>query len=477
MTAKRRANRHPPGSVFDGKFKIERELGHGGMGFVLAAMHLGLDERVALKLLLPELADDETTVMRFMREAKAASKIRGEHVGRVFDVGRDPDGIPYLVLEYLDGEDLGRTSKTIGRMPVTTAVDYVLQACQAIAQAHALGIVHRDIKPSNLFLTKRIDGSACVKVLDFGISKQLEPGPEEAVMTQTKEVFGSPMYMSPEQLRASREVDARADIWAIGVVLYELLAGATPFDGESVMAIGGAILHGAPASLKAKRPDVPARLEATILRCLQKKPDDRFQTIADLASALRPFASPSAQAIADAMKHIPPPRSSRPSFPDSIPPDDPSSDPTLYVAGGDETLGSWSSKTSGSGRFAGYILPVLAALVVATIIAGGAVVVRMRKPIETTTAAPPPVLTTTEASPAPAAPPPPAPPKTSEPALSAAAEVSSPRAAVAAAKPRPSAPPRASATTTTVTSAPPPPASSARPASTIVRDRHAKDDE
>jgi serine/threonine-protein kinase len=208
------------GRVLLGKYRIEHVLGHGGMGMVLGARHLELGELFALKLLLPHALADEDLKHRFAREARAAARLKGEHAARVHDIGRLEDGAPYMVMEYLEGTDLRALLRARGPLPAAEAVDYMLQACHAIREAHALGIVHRDLKPANLFLARRPDGSACMKVLDFGISKEL--GSVAGDLTKTGELLGSPLYMSPEQMVRRRDVDGRSDVWALGVVLYEL---------------------------------------------------------------------------------------------------------------------------------------------------------------------------------------------------------------------------------------------------------------
>src|SRR3954470_13666053 len=208
------------GEILAGKYRVERVLGVGGMGVVVAATHLQLDERVAIKFLVPDALSSDEAVARFAREARAAVKIKSEHVARVIDVGTLDNGAPYMVMEYLEGGDLSRVLQAQGPLPVEDAVEYVLQACEAIAHAHVLGIVHRDLKPANLFLTKRNDGSQSVKVLDFGISKVLSgnsgASSSDAAMTRTRAVMGSPLYMSPEQMTSTRDVDGRTDIWALG---------------------------------------------------------------------------------------------------------------------------------------------------------------------------------------------------------------------------------------------------------------------
>ena len=246
------------GDVLAGKYRVERVLGQGGMGVVVAAHHLQLDEKVALKFLLPEALGNPEALARFEREARAAVKIKSEHVARVSDVGRLDSGAPYMVMEYLEGGDLQAWLIERGPMPVEQAVEFVLQACEAIAEAHALGIVHRDLKPANLFCVRRADGLLSVKVLDFGISKVTAPGAGDSSMTRTSAVMGSPLYMSPEQIQSSKRVDARSDVWSLGVILYQLVSGQTPFDAEEVMELAVKIATGEPARLQAARPDVPA---------------------------------------------------------------------------------------------------------------------------------------------------------------------------------------------------------------------------
>ncbi len=280
-----------PGQILGGKYRIDRVLGAGGMGMVVAATHLHLDERVAIKFLLPEALQNAEAVARFGREARAAVKIRGEHVARVIDVGTFDNGAPYMVMEHLDGRDLAALLVERGPLAPADAVDAVLQACEALAEAHALGIVHRDLKPANLFLTRRPDGTATVKVLDFGISKVTNASASDNSMTKTSAIMGSPLYMSPEQMTASRNVDARTDIWAIGVVLYELLTGRPPFSADSLPEICGLILTAAPAAVRDHSPGIPDALQTAVLRCLEKDRARRFQSVRELAQALSPFGS------------------------------------------------------------------------------------------------------------------------------------------------------------------------------------------
>jgi serine/threonine protein kinase len=292
------------GQVLAGKYRIEGVIGAGGMGIVVAATHLHLDERVAIKLLLPDVAQNPDTVARFMREGRAAAKIRSEHVARVFDVGMLESGNPYLVMEFLQGADLSAVIQR-GPLPVAVAVDYVLQASEAIAEAHANGIVHRDLKPSNLFLTRNPDGTDCVKVLDFGISKIVTPNDlPELRMTSTSTVMGSPLYMAPEQMRSTRAVDARADIWSLGTILYELLAGRPPFQAGSLTELCLMIAEDPPAPLHVPRPDVPPRIEEAIRRCLEKAPSRRYINLGQLAEAIAPCGSPLARASATRIARV-----------------------------------------------------------------------------------------------------------------------------------------------------------------------------
>jgi serine/threonine-protein kinase len=280
-----------PGQILGGKYRVDRVLGAGGMGMVVSATHLHLEERVAIKFLLPEALQVPEAVARFGREARAAVKIRGEHVARVIDVGSFENGAPYMVMEHLDGRDLAAVLVERGPLAPSDAVDAVLQACEALAEAHALGIVHRDLKPANLFLTRRPDGTPSVKVLDFGISKVTNASASDNSMTKTSAVMGSPLYMSPEQMTASRNVDARTDIWAIGVVLYELLTARAPFLADSLPEICGLILTAAPPAIRDRSPGTPDGLQSAVLRCLEKDRARRFQSVAELAQALAPFGS------------------------------------------------------------------------------------------------------------------------------------------------------------------------------------------
>jgi len=282
-----------PGEVIAGKYRVERLLGVGGMGVVVAASHLGLGQPVAVKLMLPDLARSAEFSSRFLREARAAAAIRGDHAVRVFDVATAEDGTLYMVMELLVGEDLGQLLAKRGTLPIEEAVDYLLQACDALADAHAQGIVHRDLKPGNLFLARRDKGSPVLKVLDFGISKwsTLEGAQSGPTLTTPESVLGTPYYMSPEQLRNAKSVDARTDIWSLGLILHKLLTGFSAFESDSVGEHFSMIAADPPAPLRLRHPAAPEALEAIVLRCLEKDASRRFQDVGQLATALAPFAS------------------------------------------------------------------------------------------------------------------------------------------------------------------------------------------
>jgi len=280
------------GDVLAGKYRVERVLGMGGMGVVVAATHLELRDERAIKLVRPELTHPQI-IERFLREARAVVKLRSEHVAQVYDIGRLPTGAPFMVMELLHGDDLAALLKKRGALPVHEAALFVMQACDALSEAHGRGIVHRDLKPANLFLTHREDGSPCIKVLDFGVSKYIPEDGEstEMEMTSNGDIMGSPLYMAPEQMRAAREVDARADIWALGAILYKLVTGRAPFQRpttpEIFMAVLGSDVAPLPSSIHA---GIPSGLEAVIMRCLSKDVDSRFPRAADLRAALSPYS-------------------------------------------------------------------------------------------------------------------------------------------------------------------------------------------
>ncbi len=283
-----------PGEIVADKYKIEGPLGEGGMAIVFAAHHLLLDKRIALKILSPDLPKLPLLRERFLTEARAAARVESPHVAAVMDVGTLPSGLPFMVLERLDGCDLGELLLVERQLAIGDAVDYVLQALQGLAHAHTLGVIHRDLKPANLFLDHQNDGSAIIKILDFGIAKLQATSPDDPVsisrMTQHGQAVGTPMYMSPEHVR-NEVVDHRTDIWAIGVVLYELLTGQTPFEAEGIGETFGAVLSRKAAPARSLRADIPEALDAAIAKCLERNLDDRWSDVSQLARAIAPFGT------------------------------------------------------------------------------------------------------------------------------------------------------------------------------------------
>jgi len=272
------------GSIIAGKFRLERVIGRGAMGVVVEALDMTLARRVAVKLILPHHAADPQLRGRFIREAHVMTRLTTEHVARVLEVGELEDGTLFLAMELLEGQSLEQLVQSGGRLPVADAVDLLLEALDAVAEAHELGLVHRDLKPSNMFLTARKGKPPILKVLDFGIVKDTT---SSAKLTATGTLPGTPAYMAPEQIALQEElIDARADIWALGVTLYEILTGALPFSGPMNVMLAR-IRSEAPPRLRALRPDVTPELEAIGTRCLAKHPAHRFANAGELAAALR----------------------------------------------------------------------------------------------------------------------------------------------------------------------------------------------
>lgn len=281
------------GQVLAAKYRIERVLGEGGMGIVVAATHLQLDQLVALKFIRREAMANPEIVSRFEREARAAVRLKSEHVARILDVGWLESGAPFMVMEHLEGQDLSSLLRQHGPLEVSTACDFIVQACDAIAEAHGLEIVHRDLKPGNLFLASTSHGQRVIKVLDFGISKSQSrlSAPD---MTRTQAIMGSPGYMSPEQMRSTKNVDGRTDLWSLGVILYELVAGRAPFEADTFTALCLKVSMDPPPPLPALglRAALPPGFEEVVARALQKDPALRYQSARELAHALAPFGTP-----------------------------------------------------------------------------------------------------------------------------------------------------------------------------------------
>jgi len=290
------------GSILAGRYRVGRTIGRGGMGIVLEATHLQLGTSVAIKMLRKDALEEPDLIERFLREARSAAQLRGEHVCRVTDFGTTDDGIPFMVMELLEGEDLKTILDRSGPLDVNLTVTFVLEACIAVAEAHALDIVHRDLKPGNLFLIRRPDGRRSVKLVDFGIAKsttQIDPS-----LTATTKAMGSPAYMSPEQLRSAAQVDPRGDVWSLGVTMYELLTEQRPFEGDTPYELALTISNEPPAKL----PDtVPPEVAKIIMRCLEKQRDRRYASVADLAAALAPFSKSGKELAAEVKAALIPP--------------------------------------------------------------------------------------------------------------------------------------------------------------------------
>ncbi|MBK6513872.1 MAG: serine/threonine protein kinase [Polyangiaceae bacterium] len=292
------------GDILGGRYEVLRLIGQGAMGVVVEARHVGHGQRVAVKILHERYRSHEEAVGRFAQEGRAAARVRGEHSVRLYDTG-EHDGCPFLVMELLVGRDLSMLLED-GPMSVDEAAAYLLQACEGMAEVHAHGIVHRDLKPSNLFVTTRPDGTPLLKVLDFGIAKGVRTEDEAAlVQTQTFVAMGTPLYMSPEQIRSSSSVDARADVWSLGTIFYELVGGRPAFGGNTVSNITAQVLEREPPALSTVAPTaLPAGLDAVVACALRKRPDERYVDVAALAAALEPFAPSSSAGAAERCARI-----------------------------------------------------------------------------------------------------------------------------------------------------------------------------
>ncbi len=391
-----------PGDRVAERYVVERLLATGGMGAVYVAVHSDLGTEVAIKVLSTG-HDDLTLATRFLREARSAARLKSEHIARVFDFGVLPSGHPFMALELLAGVDVDGVLE-LGPIPVQSAVDYVLQACEGLAVAHAAGIVHRDIKPSNLFVTSRSDGSPLIKILDFGIAKDASDS------KKTTGGMGSPYYMSPEQVRAAATVDARTDVWALGVTLYEMLSCQRPFEGTIASQVCVAIVNDPPTPLDSVVSGLPPDLVAIIHRCLEKKVDDRPAGVGELAVLLAPFASPEGVLHAERAARISTGRTSLVSVPPSgagsVPPGDrisqsrhtPSTALRRVTPQNSETMPALSSRPPPPRRSRAMI-GVFVGLAAVVILVGAAFVVRDRADGKSVGASLPSAISTMTASP------------------------------------------------------------------------------
>ncbi|MBS2012248.1 MAG: protein kinase [Deltaproteobacteria bacterium] len=359
------------GEVLAGRYYVERVLGAGGMGCVVAATHVHLDERVAVKLLHPHLVSEPDTVQRFLREGRTAGRIQSSHVVRIKDVGELDGGQPYIVMEYLEGEDLAATLKKRGVLPPQQAVDYVLAAADAIAEAHAMKMLHRDLKPSNIFLARLPDGREHIKVLDFGIAKAFGAESTAGHLTATSMVMGTPAFMAPEQLRKARALDHRVDIWALGVLLHKLVTNTLPFDGDTFAELSAAILTAEPRPIRSVLPQLSPELDAVIATCLRKNPDDRFVDLADLALALAPLGTPASRPNVDRVLQI----LGRPS--QRAVPVVPASDPSIAATTG-AAMNVSGAQASSSSKGLTITLAIVAALLALVGIAIGGIALKAR---------------------------------------------------------------------------------------------------
>ena len=413
-----------------GKYRVDRVLGIGGMGMVVAATHLHLGQIVAIKFMLPAALKDKESVERFLLEARSAAALKSEHVARVLDVGTLDTGAPYIVMEYLEGLTLDAFLEQGNELSVAEAVEYTIQACEAVAEAHARGIIHRDLKPTNLFLTRTADKRALVKVIDFGLSKSI--GANSRKITKDFTVMGTPTYMSPEQLRSTSNVDTRTDIWALGVVLYELLSGQVPFEAESIAEVCALVLGSPPRPIEQAVRDVPPELSAVITRCLQKEPNDRFASVAELAEALNPFVPVGTTSAGERIRRV----QSQSELPPAL-----RSSQNLALGAVRPTQGSWGTdalllELQPKTNLRMWIGITVAVAVLAVVLLVFGLRSRHESEVHATTVPPPPAATVPAASVA-SADPATVPPADAAPSDSAPAPAASPAASVTVARPHP----------------------------------------
>lgn len=288
------------GDIIAGKYELERLIGLGSSGSVYAARHTQLNHKVALKFLREELRTDAEAVERFFREAQAAAGIGSEHIASVTDMGQSDDGIPFLVMEYLEGQTLARAMREQSKLDIERAATIATQLCHALAAAHDKGIIHRDMKPDNVFLVPRADGSELAKVLDFGIAKIHNPASEARALTVNGTTLGTPNYMAPEQAKALKDIDGRVDVYSVGVILYEMVAGTQPITGSSFTDIIVKATQEDPEPPSTHREDLPPELEKIILKAMARDRTWRYQSARELAEALEAFVDPTAARLSSA---------------------------------------------------------------------------------------------------------------------------------------------------------------------------------
>lgn len=292
-----------PGDIIDDKYVVEERIGSGSMGVVVAARHRLLGTRVAIKILRARGVSRPDIIARFTREARSIASLDSEYVVRVLDFGVLDSGAPYIVMQHLTGSNLATVVQERGPLPTHEVVDYAIQSCAGLAAAHSSGIIHRDVKPGNLFLMRRASGDSSIKLLDFGIAKAPAPdGEEQASITSTAGLLGSPLYMSPEQIRHAKTVDARTDIWSLGVTMYHLITQQNPFQVAGVATFLASVVHDAPRPIRHLVPEVPEGLGAVIGRCLEKDRGRRYGSAAELAHALGPFGTARGRHVLDELE-------------------------------------------------------------------------------------------------------------------------------------------------------------------------------